>query len=211
MILVNAVCCSYESLLLTIEVVANSFDARKAIEARGLLHQIRTFSFIVSLVMFDGILGCTKHLSDQLQSSSIDLLVASDLVLATKSMLNDYRTTEYWRKVYKYSTDIASVHSITRQTEPKRKRRLPSHLADSVSFESTGFRAEQCTSEELKITIFFPVLDKFLVELDNRFDDKNLIINGISACSSTSNTFLLYEDLKRFADSYKISTDCLEV
>ena len=56
---VNAICCSYDSLLLTIEEVAKSSDARKAIEARGLLHQIKTFSFIVSLVIFDRILSCT--------------------------------------------------------------------------------------------------------------------------------------------------------
>ena len=92
---VNAICCSYDSLLLTIEEVAKSSDARKAIEARGLLHQIKTFSFIVSLMIFDQILSCTKHLSDQLQSSTIDLSVASDLVLATKSMLRDYCTTDY--------------------------------------------------------------------------------------------------------------------
>ena len=210
---VNAICCSYDSLLLTIEEVAKSSDARKAIEARGLLHQIKTFSFIVSLVIFDRILSCTKHLSDQLQSSTIDLSVASDLVFATKSMLRDYRTTDYWRKIYKYSTDIASLHSIPlQQTEPRRKRRLPSHLADSVPFESFGFRDEQSTSEELKTTLFFPVLDKFLIELENRFDDKNMIImNGIAACCPASNRFLRYEDLKRFADSYNISTDGLEV
>lgn len=119
--------CRYTALLLTIEDVADSSDARKAIEARGLLHQIKTFPFIVSLVMFNRILGCTKHLSDQLQSSTIDLSVASDTILATKCTLEDYRSSEYWMKVYKYSTDIASLHSISPQEiEPKRKRRPPS-------------------------------------------------------------------------------------
>lgn len=210
---VNAICNSYHSLLLTIEEVGMSSDARKAVEARGLLHQIKSFSFIVSVVMFDRILGCTKQLSDQLQSSKIDLSVASDLVSATKSMLRDYRTTEYWMKVYKYSTDIASQHSISPQPpEPRRKRRPPAHLTDSISLESAGFRAEQSTSDELKTSLYFPVIDKLLVELETRFDDKNIVImNGIAACSPKSNTFLHYDDLRMFAESYNISTDSLEV
>ena len=183
----------------------------RAIEARGLLHQIKTFSFIVSQMIFDQILSCTKHLSDQLQSSTTDLSVASDLVLATKYMLRDYHTTDYWRKIHKYSkysTDIASLHSISlQQTEPGRMRRLPSHLADSVPFESSGFRDEQSTSEELKTTLFFPVLDKFLIELETRCDDKNMIIMSvIAACSPTSNRFIWYEDMKRFADRPDISS-----
>ena len=100
---VNAICRTYDSLLPTIEEVAESSDPQKAVEARGLLHQVKAFQFVISLMMFDRILSCTKQLSDQLQSSTIDLSIASDLVVATKSML----TTEYWSKVYKYATDIA--------------------------------------------------------------------------------------------------------
>ena len=44
------------------EDVADGSDIDKAIEARGLYHQIHSFSFIVSLVTFDKILSCTKHL-----------------------------------------------------------------------------------------------------------------------------------------------------
>lgn len=210
---VNAICCTYDSLLLTIEQVAESSDPQKAIEARGLLHQVKAFSFIISLVMFDRILCCTKQLSDQLQSSKIDLSLASELVVATKFMLADYRTTEYWSKVYKYSTDIAMLHSVDiHQTATKRKRRAPSHLADTVLLESTGSRDQPSTSDEFKTQLFFPVLDKFLVELQNRFDGKNLaIMNGIAACSPSSRKFLAYDDLKLFAENYNIATDSLEV
>ncbi len=46
---VNAICHTYDSLLLTIAEVAESFDSLKSIEARGLYHQIKSFSFIISL------------------------------------------------------------------------------------------------------------------------------------------------------------------
>ena len=82
---VNAVCCTFDSILLTIEEVAESQDVNKAIEARGLHYQLTSFSFLVSLITFDRILTCTKQLSDQLQSSTLDLSLVSNLVLATKS------------------------------------------------------------------------------------------------------------------------------
>ena len=174
---VNAVCRTYDSLLLTMEEVAESTDSSKAIEARGLLYQIKKFSFIISLITFDRILSCTKQLSDQLQSSKIDLSIASELVVATKSLLSDFRTTEYWSKLYQYATQLAQLHSIEIQsTTAKRKRKRPTHLADSVILESVGVRDSGSISEELKTQFYFPVLDKFLVELNHRFDDKTLLL-----------------------------------
>ena len=86
---VNAVCRTFDSILPVMEDVADGSDIDKAIEARGLYHQIHPFSFIVSLVTFDKILSCTKHLSDQLQGKTVDLSIATDLILATKSLLSD--------------------------------------------------------------------------------------------------------------------------
>lgn len=69
--LVNAVCRTFDSILSGMEDVADGSDIDKAIEARGLYHQIHSFSFIVSLVTFEKILSCTKHLSDQLQGKTV--------------------------------------------------------------------------------------------------------------------------------------------
>ena len=184
---VNAICRTYDSLLPTIEKVAESSDPQKA---RGLLHQVKAFQFVISLIMFDRILSCTKQLPHQLQSSTIDLSIASDLVVATKSMLTEYHTKEYWSKVYKYATDIAQLHSIDiQQTTTKRKRRASTHLADSVVLESIGSRDNLTTSEELKTQLYFPVLDKFLYQLELRFDSKNVVVmNGIAASCTESVT-----------------------
>ena len=73
---VNAVCRTFDSILLTVEEVAESQDVSKAIEARGLYHQLHSFSFLISLIAFDRILTCTKQCSDKLQCSSLDLSLA---------------------------------------------------------------------------------------------------------------------------------------
>ena len=56
-------------------------------EACDLLNQIKSFSFVIALITFDRILSSTKQLSDNIQSSSIDLSRATELVLANVSLL----------------------------------------------------------------------------------------------------------------------------
>ena len=112
---VNAVCRTFDSILSVMEDVADGSDIDEAIEARGLYHQIHSFSFIVSRVTFDKILSCTKHLSDQLQGKIVDLSIATDLILATKSLLSDLRSQSTWDNIYHYASQIADLHSIENQ------------------------------------------------------------------------------------------------
>lgn len=110
---INTVCRAYDSILSALDEISGSSDHSKAVEAKGLLFQVQSFPFIVSLVVFDRILSCTKQLSDQLQSSKIDLFRASELVSATKSMLECYRTDEHWDQLYKYAADKSNAHHIS--------------------------------------------------------------------------------------------------
>ena len=153
---INAICHTYDSLLIAFEEISMSSDYSKAVEAKALLHQVKSFPFIVSLVMFDRILSCTKQLSDQLQSSTIDLYRACELVSATKTMLQDFHTDEYCDQVYSYATDIAKVHSIPDGNgDPKtRKRRRPGYLEDSVITESVGSSETPTTSGHFKTKLY---------------------------------------------------------
>ena len=214
---VNASCHTFDSILLTVEELGQSQDARKAVEARGLLHQLNSFSFLVSLITFDRILTCTKQLSDKLQSSSLDLSSAAELVSATKSLLTEYRTTSYWKKIYDYTVDVAKLHDITVTTDistRRRKRKRPSRLEDVILLETVGSRDidDNSTSDELKCHLYFPVLDRFLSELNSRFDDKNLVImKGASACTPSSSIFLSLCELNEFAEAYGIEISPLNV
>ena len=83
-----------DSLLATLEDVSEGVDRAKAIEATGLLLQIKSFKFFLSLIMFDRILTCTRSLSDYLQHAQVNLAKAADLVSATVSTLELFRTDE---------------------------------------------------------------------------------------------------------------------
>ena len=59
--------------------ITDGDDRVKAVEAEGLLHQIKSFKFLVSLILFSCIFSCTKSLSDQLPSTTINLAKAAEL------------------------------------------------------------------------------------------------------------------------------------
>ena len=172
---VSAICYTYYSILLRMEDAMDGQDHGKAVEAKGLYHQIKSFLFLTSLVTFDRILSCTKHLSDELQSSSINLASVADLVDATKSTLQDYRSDDSLCICYANCKPYQAVTS-------RRNRRPPTRFEDIIIFETTGSR-QVLSSEDLKINFYFPILDAFFSEFSRRFDDKNTaLMRAIQAC-----------------------------
>ena len=211
---VNAVCKTYDSILSTLVEISNCSDAAKAVEARGILLQVRSFSFLVNLVTFDRVLCCTKSLSDQLQSVQNDLASAIDLVNATKQTLQEYRSDAMWVKIWRYANRIAEVHDIDVEypSGTSRRRRPPKRFEETVILESVGARESLSSSEQYKRELYFPVLDAILTELSRRFDSKNVeIMCGIQACNPTSNDFLSVPMLISFAELYGFDTAVLEM
>ena len=77
---VSALCYTYDAVLATLSIIVDGSDGAKAVEARGLLSQVKSFRFILCLVIFDRVLSCTKSLSDALQSTQLNVAKATDLV-----------------------------------------------------------------------------------------------------------------------------------
>ena len=95
---VEAVCSTYDVILATLQVIVDGEDRLKGIEATGTLLQIRSFKFLIALVLFWRILFCTKSFSDQLQSSSINMAKTAELVNATLDTLHLFRSNLEWEK-----------------------------------------------------------------------------------------------------------------
>ena len=102
----------FDSLLSTLEEISEGSDRLKAIEVQGLFLQVKEFKFLISLIIFDQIITCTKSVSDNLQSMQIDLGKAADLVMATESTLQDFCTNNEWEKVFTYPKKVAELNSI---------------------------------------------------------------------------------------------------
>ena len=208
---VEAVYSTFDAIVATLEYVGNDDDKNKAIEAKGILLQIQTFKFLITLILFWRILSLTKSLSDQLQSTNINTASAADLVAATIEVLQKFRSNEEWSKLYKYATDVASLNNISiTSTKTQRQRKAPRRLDDVIVLESTGGRDLLTGSEDYKVSLYFPVLDAMIVELQRRFADKNLhIMRAIQSCNPESSCFLETNTLIPLAEAYGLDKESL--
>ena len=154
---------------------------------------------MLSLVVFDRVLTCTKGLSDHLQNPRLDLSKASDLVLGTISTLEEFRSDKAWDHTFDYAQQVAT-HLKIDIAPPTCRRKSTRRLEDYV-LESTGSREALSTSEEYKVHFYNCILDTFLSVLKRRFTQQNLaLMRGIQACSPHSDDFLEPEKLKPIVD-----------
>ena len=208
---VEAVCTTFDAILATLQCLVEGDDKLKAVEAKGILLQIKCFKFLITLIMFWRVLFLTKQLSDQLQSPHTDMAKAADLVTATMETLQQFRSDEEWIKLYKYVMDVASLHNIeVAPQRSQRQRTMPKRFEDVIVLESTGSRETATTNDNYKISLYFPVLDAMISELRSRFEDKNVqIMRAIQCCNPNSTHFLDVDSLAPLIESYNLSKDSL--
>ncbi|XP_055794358.1 uncharacterized protein LOC129865521 isoform X1 [Salvelinus fontinalis] len=178
----------------------NSGD--RSVEARGLLSQI-DLHFIGILVTFCKVLGDAKCLSDILQSSSLDLARAVDLVGALADTLQDYRSEGYFGELWNEVEEIAEHCKISVQTVCKRQPKTSLGFHDSLMMSTVGqigtkvmlrpskeiFESFQDLLRASKI--FYQVLDSLTAELQRHLSKKNCeIMQGVQSLNPKSTTFL---------------------
>ena len=194
---ISTICYTFDAVVATLIKITDDGDGSRAAEARGLLLQVKSFRFILLLVISDRLLTCSKGLSDLLQSTKIDLGKASNLVTATIDTIEIFRSDSEWEKVLACSKNVAEQHDVPLDSpiQGHRTREPPRRYDDGFIFTSTGSRG---THMELdyKVPLYYPILDCFLAELKQRFTDKNQeIMIAIHACQPTSNKFLEMDEL----------------
>ena len=136
-------------------------------QVTGLLLQVKSFKFLLCLVIFDKVLSITKGLSDVMLSISLELAKAGDLVSGTIETLEDLQTNSYWDSIFAYSDSVASLHDINvTGPRPSRKRKLPSRFCEAVVLGSIGSSEVPTTSRQFKVGFYYPILDGFLMEVN---------------------------------------------
>ncbi|XP_011406062.1 PREDICTED: zinc finger MYM-type protein 1-like [Amphimedon queenslandica] len=118
----DAICSTFDAILLSLEIIGGETDKSKAIKAVGLYHHINNFQFIFCLVIFTRLLAITKSLSDQLQRKSLDFVSATALILSTLEALKAIRNDATWDHTFTYIKDVAALHSIEVEENGRRKQ-----------------------------------------------------------------------------------------
>lgn len=173
----------------------------RSVEARGLVSQI-DLQFIGLLVTFCKVLGDAKCLSDMLQSSTLDLARAVDLLGALTDTFQEYRNENYFGELWQEVEELAELCKIGVQTHYKRHPRVSSRFLDSLVMSTVGQR--NCDDEGFPRSLFYQVIDCLITELKRRFSKKSCeIMQGVQSLNPKSATFLNEEPLFAFAQTFE--------
>uniref|UniRef100_A0A8C1KXW0 TTF-type domain-containing protein n=1 Tax=Cyprinus carpio TaxID=7962 RepID=A0A8C1KXW0_CYPCA len=190
-------------------------DAKHAVYvmyyARGLLTQL-DLSFVGLLATFRMLLGDAKVLSDTLQSPSLDLAMAVDLVSALKDSFQGYTSETFVDNLWKSIVDTATKCNIAiENAEKKRSQKVNSRLGGSVITSTLGQRkCNDGDKDSFRRTIFYPIVDTILGELDRRFSKDNCeIMRGIQALDPKSTCFLQEEAVVHLGEIYESDSEDL--
>ena len=191
--------------------IATENSGERSVDARGLLTQL-DISFVSLLATFRRLLGDAKVLSDTLQSPSLDLAMAVDLVSALKDSFQEYRKETFVDNLWKSIVDTATKCNIAiENAEKKRSQKVNSRLGGSVITSTLGQRkCNDGDKDSFRRTIFYPIVDTILGELDRRFSKVNCeIMRGIQALNPKSTCFLQEEAVFRLGEIYESDSEDL--
>ena len=86
----------------------------------------------------------------------------------------------------------------------RRPRQLPARLQDGMVETSIGGRQQFQAANEYRCSIYFPVLDSFLAEMNRGVSDESTIMTAVQACTPGSDTFFDLKAIEGFCDFYDI-------
>ena len=116
---IKAVKTTFSAIINTLEELSDRSDSR-AIEARGLLFQVKKFQFLLSLVLFEEVFSITAKLSDLLQAEHLNYAAAAACIRATKKTIQSLRCEE-WKKLRDEAVSMATNYGVA--VESMRPRR----------------------------------------------------------------------------------------
>ncbi|KAM3621706.1 uncharacterized protein V6R79_014779 [Siganus canaliculatus] len=156
-------------------------------EASGLLCQIKRHHFFETGTFLVRVLGVLKPANAILQSQSVDMCRASEVVGAALESLKDIREDEYW-------AELSQVAAEDDSNPPKRRRTMSKHLGQSAVLSTVGHTDSDNPAlkphQSLKRALL-NILDRAISEMETRFSQRNIdLMTAISSLAPKSSEFL---------------------
>uniref|UniRef100_A0A1X7UJX0 Uncharacterized protein n=1 Tax=Amphimedon queenslandica TaxID=400682 RepID=A0A1X7UJX0_AMPQE len=199
----KAVKTTFTAILHTLEQLWDHTGSR-AIEARGLYHQISSFPFLLSLLLFDEVFSITGKLSNLLLSEQLHYATAATCMATTKTSLMSMRSKSEWLTKWDSAAQLADSNNIP-VTLPRQSNRItPSSFSDFVIEGITGIRPD---ISEYRTSVYYSTID-VLGELNSRFTETNLsLLHSLQSLASSFPSFLHVPSLLPFLNHYNTDVD----
>lgn len=188
----------------------------RAVEAKGLLHQI-DYNFIFNLVMFCKILNMFKKVCDYLQNINAEIANCLILISSLKSVLQDMRnsnTDTTFDDIYKEAIDICKENNIeipSQVNSKKRIKKIPKYFEKYIMTEQSSLEENLPISKtDLKTKLYYSVIDYILQEIKHRFSENNDVLKAISYLHPASEHFASFSRIESLAKHYGSDTEMLK-
>ena len=173
--------CRYESVralqanlpiviqLLNLVIEDSSSLAKAVADARGLLHQIESFEFLLAMVVLKSLLEHTNVLSKYLQSIQLDLGAAVSTVNSTLCVLKQLRNDSSFKQYYDNASSLSSELLVEVPTIlSSRRRKVSRQLDDMWQNEHHHGTLES----RLRVEFYYQVLDVMIEQIEQRFSQE---------------------------------------
>ena len=192
--------------------------------ATGLFVRLTPFRFLAACLMLEKCFSLSTHASEYLQREDMDLTSGVTAIQDLKASMTSFRSDQQFDLFLEEANSLAEkcgsevLHGSFNDSNPtalqsKRRRTLPTHLADGQNIldmptlrcnRPDGESELECFRREL----YFPFLDRILRELNRRFSEKACEMMTLAATFHPRN---LAEDnapkVEKIAQFYKLSSN----
>lgn len=159
---------------------AAGFDGDDVALAAGILHVMSSSEFVFVLVFIKDLLQMIEPITKALQGREIGYKDSMPLIRAVYTTIENLRTEGNFEKYFLQASNMLSnsTEPTPNSSRPTRDRRRSTVLRDFVVEETLGERSEVAVT--LK-SGFYGVINILLIEMTNRFEKNDAILNAIDS------------------------------
>jgi hypothetical protein len=135
-----------------------------------LLNSIRTFDFVIHLLLMTEIYFLTNILSKFLQGSNISLTDALGQVNITIDTLKSLRNETEFERLYNEALKLCDENGIEPCTKVRQKK-IPARLGGGVDIRTT-----LNVKDYYRVNSYYVILDTIITSINNKFHENNIRI-----------------------------------
>ena len=178
------------------DTTAHTLDAEDVAKAVGMLDSMMKKKFIFLLGFLFKLLGVIEPANQILQKREVGYRQAMPVIQAVKTNINAMRNDASFTLFLNEAEEKLDTMEYV-PLRPRRIRQRSSRLSESVVMSTLGERDFDESNEATTFKqIYYEIIDKVILEMDERFERNSGILNAVEAASGFLNDDFEYDALR---------------